>query len=208
MPCRVHASKRRCAVLARQPFCPSFSVPSIASSSSSPTSPSVSRHPRAPALAVAWAAFLAPGMGIPPLQMSQLSATWQPGWAPGGCDRQSRARNVSEAGAARWSTCAWPQQHLGDGRHSLGCMGKALSATAGVHVPSENRQRRLRRHCLARSPPDAHLRGRLAAVLPPQQLQSVNYGLDPVKAVVAKPPGALQWAGGESQASRRCKVQG
>lgn len=87
-------------------------------------------------------------------------------------------------------------------------MGRPFYKQQACMRPVKSRQRRPRRHFLARSLPDAHLRGRLAAVLPPQQLQSVNYGLDPVKAVVAKPPGALQWAGGESQASRRCKVQG
>lgn len=49
------------------------------------------------------------------------------------------------------------------------------------------------------SPPAANLRGRLAAMFLPQLLQPINYGLDSVKAVVAKAPGALRgrWGYGD-----------
>mmetsp|Transcript_28722 Transcript_28722/g.73050 ORF Transcript_28722/g.73050 Transcript_28722/m.73050 type:complete len:284 (+) Transcript_28722:449-1300(+) len=43
--------------------------------SSSRTSPSLSRHPSAPAISPSCLGFLAPGMGSVPLQMHQLSAT-------------------------------------------------------------------------------------------------------------------------------------
>ena len=75
--------------------------------SSAATSSVVNRQPSAPAFSWAWRAFLAPGIGSAPLQMSQFSATWLgflPSWVGADfaqqTDQRLDARQIVRGGTA------------------------------------------------------------------------------------------------------------